>query len=391
MAWHMLVILLTFFVMGFGDVRGSFVGISKEVFGISAAQGGLIPFFGALSFGLFALPAGLLVGRKGKKFMLMTGLLITVVGHLLPCVLLQRYSHLLAAVFIMGVGMTCLLVSGNPLLREVTGPAQFARNLTFAQFIKSLGSITGPYVLALIVTMGYSWKGIFPTLALFALLAFFAVAAVRIPETIRVQPATIRDIFKLLGFRAIQVKILGIFLFVGSEMGMNTWLATHMWLTHGLGIQVDAIRFGPGLFWIAQGAGRILGSVILNWMEPRRFFLLCTLAGLGGLCGLIFGNRAMAIYSVVLCGLTFSNIWPTLFSLLLEIRPQQSSELSGLTVMANIGGALIPGAMGLITDLSAVRWCFLVPLGAFLYLAALAVAGLGSGPVRGHPGLADLP
>ena len=372
MSIHLLVILLVFYVMGFGDVRGSFVGISKEVFGVSAAQGGLIPFFGALAFGLFALPAGLLATRKGLKYVLQLGLLITVAGHAMPCFLLQRFSHLLLSVFIVGTGMTCLLVAGNPLLREVT-EGRFARNLTFAQFIKSLGSISGPYFIAFIVSQGHPWRGIFPAFALCALLAFLAVAAVGFPGTLPARPATLKDIFRILQDRTVRVQILGIFLFVGSEMGMNTWLASHMWLTHGMGIEVDAIRYGQGLFWLSQGVGRILGSVVLTWMEPRRFFLLCALAGLGGLLALVFGHRALAILAVAVCGASFSNIWPTLFSIMLDSRPSRAPELAGLTVMANLGGAVIPGLMGVLTDLTAVRWCFLVPVAAFLYLAALAL------------------
>ena len=374
MVVRILLIWMTFFVMGFGDVRGSFVGISKEVFGISAAQGGLIPFCGALAFGLFALPAGLLATRKGKKFLMMLGLFITVLGHLLPCFLLRNFSHLLLAVLVIGMGMTCLLVAGNPLLREVTEPARFARNLTFAQFIKSLGSITGPYLIALIVSLGYSWKGIFPLFALVPLVTLLVFPLVRIPETVKVNPATLGDIFRILKARSVQVKVLGIFLFVGSEMGMNTMLATHMWQTYGLSIEVDAIRYGQGLFWLAQGAGRILGAVVLNWMEPRRFLLVCALLGLVGLSGLIFGGRSAAIAAVALCGLTFANIWPTLFALLLDSRPHLPSEIAGLAVMANFGGAVLPLAMGLVTDFSAVRWCFLVPVGAFLYLTGLALA-----------------
>ena len=374
---RILLIWMTFFVMGFGDVRGSFVGISKEVFGISAAQGGLIPFCGALAFGLCALPAGLLATRKGKKFLMLLGLLITALGHLLPCFLLQRFSHLLLAILVIGMGMTCLLVAGNPLLREVTGPARFARDLTFAQFIKSLGSIAGPYLIAMIVSMGYSWKGIFPVFALVPLATLIAIVPVRIPETIQVRPATLRDIFRILKARTVQVKVLGIFLFVGSEMGMNTLLATHMWQTYGLSIEVDAIRYGQGLFWLAQGAGRMLGALILNWMQPARFFLVCALAGLAGLAGLMFGDRSLAIASVALCGASFANIWPTLFALLLETRPHLASEIAGLAVMANLGGAVLPLAMGLVADLSAVRWCFLVPAAAFIYLAGLALACQG--------------
>jgi len=376
MRWRILAILLTFYVMGFGDARGSFVGIAKELFGITAAQGGLIPFFGAMAFGLFALPAGMLATRMGKKFLMMLGLLITAAGHALPCVLLSGYGHLLAAVFIIGLGMTCLLVAGNPMLREVTEPSRFARNLTFAQFIKSLGSVSGPYFIAFIVSLGYSWIGVFPAFALCALAACVALAPVHIPESIQVRPATLRQIFRLLRSPAVLFQILGIFLFVGSEMGMNTWLSSHMWLTHGLGVQVDAVRYGPGLFWLAQGVGRILGSVILTWLDPRRFFLACVLSGLAGLAGLILCGRALAIASVALCGLSFANIWPTLFALLLDSRPRRAAELSGLTVMANSGGAVMPGAMGLVADLSGVRWCFLLPAGAFLYLLGLAAAML---------------
>jgi fucose permease len=373
---RILVIWLAFFVMGIGDVRGSFVGISKDVFGISSAQGGLIPFFAALGFGLFALPAGILATRKGQKNLMMLGLLITALGHLLPCFLLQRFSHLLLAMLIIGIGMTFLLVAGSPLLRDVTEPANYARNLTFAQFIKGLGSIAGPYLITLIVSLGFSWNGIFPLFTLIPLLTLAAIAAVRIPETVPTAPATLRDIFRLLKARTVRLKVLGIFLFVGAEMGMNTLLGVHMWQTHGMSIEVDAIRYGVGLFWLAEGAGRMLGTVILSWMAPPRFFLGCALAGLAGLVGLIFGHRDLAVASVVLCGLSFSNIWPVLFAILLERRPHLPSELAGLAVMANVGGAVMPLAMGLVADLTAVRWSFLVPLAGFLYLIVLAVAGV---------------
>jgi fucose permease len=377
MVVRLLVILLAFYVMGFGDVRGSFVGIAKEVYGISAAQGSLIPFCGAAAFGLGAIPAGLLATRRGKKYVMLLGLLITAAGHALPMVLLENYSHLVASVFVVGAGMTCLLVAGNPLLREVTGPGRFARDLTFAQFIKSLGSITGPYLIAFIVTLGFTWKELFPVLAGFSLLAFLAVAAVPVPESIPVEPATLGDMGRILRARTVQVKILGIFLFVGTEMGMNTWLAIHMWQTHGMSIEVDAIRYGQGLFWLAQGAGRILGSMVLNWMPARRFFLVCALAGLAGLAGLVLGHRALAVAAVAVCGASFANIWPTLFAILVETRPHRVTELAGLTVMANSGGAVMPWLMGLVTDRWGVRWCFLVGVAAFLYLTALALSGRG--------------
>ena len=53
---------------------------------------------------------------------------------------------LVAAIFLIGIGMTLLQVAGNPIMRDVSEEGRFARNLTFAQFIKGLGSIAGPAV-----------------------------------------------------------------------------------------------------------------------------------------------------------------------------------------------------------------------------------------------------
>jgi fucose permease len=373
------VLMLAFLVMGFGDLRGTFLGIAREVFGISAAQGALIPFFGALAFAGCALPVGLLATRKGKRSVLQAGLLLTAAAHFLPGVLMSRYAHLLATIFFIGVGMTFLLVAGNPLLRDVTEPSRYARNLTFAQFFKSLGSIAGPYLVALLTALGFSWKAVFPVLGVASLAVWAAVTAVPVAGTMPERPASLRDSLRLLRERAVRWKILGIFLFSGSEMGMNNFLASHLWLTFGMGIRGDAITYGQGLFWVSQGAGRLLGALVLTWVSARRFLLLCALAGILGLAGLILGSREGVIASVALCGMAFSNIWPSLFALTLEARPQRSSEIAGLAVMANVGGAVVPFLMGVVTDLSAVRWCFLVPLGAFLYVTALAGRPVRSG------------
>jgi len=373
MGLRLLVIFMVFFVMGFGDVRGSFVGIARGTFGITAAEGGLIPCAGAVAFGLFALPAGLLATRKGKRYVLQAGLLLTILGHLLPWVLLRTFHDLLLGVFLIGVGMTFLLVAGNPIMQDVASPARFARNLTFAQFIKALGSIAGPYLIAFIVALGLSWKELFPLFALFALITWVALTLVPIPEVNPLRPAHLRDLWALLRGRDIRLNMAGIFLFVGSEMGMNTFLASHMWLTHGLGIEGDAIRLGQGLFWLAEGAGRILGTLALTWVSTRRCFLFCALAGLAGLAGLILGNRPIAIASVALCGMAFANIWPCLFALTLALNPTRASELGGLTVMANVGGAVMPLLMGTLADHTSVPYAFLVPVAAFAYLTLLAL------------------
>lgn len=372
MGLQIFVLLMAFLVMGFGDLRGSTLGIARDVFHISAAQGALVPVAGAISFATLALPAGLLATRKGKRWVLQAGLLLTTAAHLIPCALMSSYWHLLLTIFSVGAGMTFLLVAGNPLLRDVTAPERYSRNLTFAQFCKSLGSIAGPYGLAALVRLGFGWTAVFPVLAAVSFVTWIAVTLVPIPETPPERPAHLRDIGRLLVDWRIFKRVFGIFLFAGSEMGMNNFLASHLWLTFGMDIKGDAISYGQGLFWISQGIGRLAGTAALTYIGTVTFLRLCVAVGLAGLVGLILGTQTVVIASVVLCGMAFSNVWPCLFALTLELRPKQSSEIAGLVVMANVGGAVVPLAMGKLTDLTAVRWSFLVPVLAFCYLSWLA-------------------
>lgn len=361
-----------FLVMGFGDLRGSFLGISRDVFGISAAQGALIPVCGALGFALVALPAGILATRTSLKTVLLAGLLLSALAHAAPWFVLERFAHLLAAIFAIGCAMTFLLVAGNPLLRDVAGPRNYARNLTFAQFVKSLGSIAGPYLVAFLAARNLPWTTVFPLFALASLAAFILLLPVPMPGTLPVRPATPGRILALLRTPEVAWNVLGFFLFTGSEMGMNNFLASHMSLSFGMDIRGDAIRLGQGLFWISQGAGRLLGTLVLFRVDAARFFQVCVFTGLGALLALALGNRTVAVGAVVVCGATFANVWPALFALTVERRPDRGAELAGLTILANLGGAVIPLGMGALTDALSVRWCFLAPGAAFLYLAFLS-------------------
>ena len=137
----------------------------------------------------------------------------------------------------------------------------------------------------------------------------------------------------------------------------------------------SATRLGPGLFFIALSAGRFLGSFVLNFLDAQRFFRLSALLGLAGLGLLLFGGRSAALSGIVLCGLGFANIWPLVFSLTIERRPERSGALSGLMCMAIFGGAALPALMGVAADRAGVRLAFVFPLACFAYLTALALLG----------------
>jgi len=364
-------VFLAFFIMGFVDSVGAMVGYAREQFHLSGTMAGLLPFFGFVAFALVSVPAGVLVDRIGKVRMLGAGLVLVLAGELIPTFSVTRYGYLLAAIFFIGVGMTVLQVAGNPIMRDVSEAGRFARNLTFAQFIKSLGSNAAPYLLPFVAALGWGWTAVFPIFAACAALNLLVLPAVGATASPRAEaPATLRRCFALLRDPYVASVVAAIFLYVGAEVGMNAWIATH--LNRSFELDLDSATRALGLFLGGLAAGRLGGSLLLNFVSPQRFLLAS--AGLGALAAgaMLVPSRGVVLGATLLAGLAFSNIWPLVFSLAIEERPGRAGELSGLMCMAIFGGALSPLLMGKLADAISVRAAFLVPLACFVYLTGFA-------------------
>jgi MFS transporter, FHS family, L-fucose permease len=136
--------------------------------------------------------------------------------------------------------------------------------------------------------------------------------------------------------------------------------------------QVDIGRIGllgTGLFFLALTIGRFSGGVILNWISTRAFLRITCALSLIGLAGIFVPRAEVAVASFFSIGLGFANIFPLIFSTVIDSLPEQSSALSGLMVMAIVGGAVLPPVMGLVADsLHSVQASFAVPLLCLVYI-----------------------
>ena len=165
--------------------------------------------------------------------------------------------------------------------------------------------------------------------------------------------------------------VLGIFLYVGAEVCMATFLLPTL---TGLGFPAEkAALFGATLFFGVLTFGRLVAGVVK--VSPRTFFRLSAFLGLVGLGLLMTNNKSLALVGVVLGGLGFANIWPMLFSITVEEMPERGSELSGLMCMAISGGALVPLVMGKLRDGGLTNLSFVVPAACFAYLLLLSLKG----------------
>jgi len=382
-------VFLVFLAMGFGDVVGPMVGLAKETFALSNFMAQLLPFSGFLMFGLLSVPMGLLQDRKGKKFILMTGLAIALVGLIIPMFAgmygpspvitpgdFMKFYVLLASIFLLGAGATTLQVVGNPIMRDVSPEGGYSRNLSFAQAIKAIGSSMGFLLPPLAVAaFGLDWPLLFPIYAGIILITLFSCASMQVAETKdpNAKPATFGSCFSLLFEDKFILKmVLGIFLYVGAEVCFSSGVP--MLLRDKFGMTGFGLWISWALFFLPILAGRFAGAMVLKSMSPGKFLVLTTLLSVAGIICVFSGLQALAFAGIVLAGLGFANIFPLIFSITIDYKPERSNEISGLMVTAIVGGAFIPPLMGLVADASgSVTMGFLVPLAALIYIAAVSL------------------
>jgi len=370
-------IFLAFFLMGLADAMGPNADRVKHAYQLSNVMSTLLPFVVFIAFAVFSVPGGLLAARVGKKKLLLLGLGINALALVIPSFATPSFGILLACIFALGVGTTFLQVAGNPIMRDVSAEGRYSRNLAFAQGIKGIGSTASTYLVTAITMLalfkGMDWRGAFPPFCALMALAFVSVAFLNVKETKADVPPSIGTSLGLLGEPIFALAVLGIFLYVGAEASMGRFLKPTL-MAFGLDEQT-ANKFGPTMFFLLLTIGRLLGSAVLAVMTPRTCFRLSALLGLVGAAALMLGSQPLAIAGIVAAGLGFANIWPMLFSITVEERPERANELSGLMCMAISGGALVPLLMGWFLDRNWGAWAFLVPTGCFAYLFLLSLKG----------------
>lgn len=383
-------IFLAFLCMGFGDVVGPLVGLAKDSFELSNFLAQLLSFSGFIMFGLISIPMGVYQDKKGKKFILTLGLIIAIIGLIIPMlngmygpkVVIEsgsqsKFITLLFSIFLLGAGATILQVAGNPIMRDVSPEGKYSSNLSLGQSIKAIGSSLG-FLLppAVGIALGMDWSILFPIYAVLILITVLWVRAINVTEKKDAEsaPASLGSSFGLLKNPFVLMMVIGIFLYVGSEVSMSSQVPILM--KDVFGLEEFGLWVSWALFFLPIFIGRLVGAFILRVMSAPKFLVVSVAMAIVGILALLLGSKAMAFAGIVLVGLGFSNIFPLIFSITVDAMPKRTNELSGLMVTAIVGGALVPPITGAVADASSIILGFLVPLACMVYISVLALRSL---------------
>jgi len=365
---YYLPVFMSFYIMGFVDIVGVATGYVQKDFGLSDSVAQILPMMVFIWFALMAIPTGIFQDRKGKKITVNIGIILTGVGMLIPF-LHYTYTTVLIGFALLGIANTIIQVSANPLLIDISSKGNKAANLTLSQFIKAIASMLGPIITAALARYTGDWKLIFPIYAVISVFGFIWLNSIKIEKTHEEKsPATLKTVFNLLKNPFILVMIFAMFLIVGFDVSMNSNIAR--FLTTSFSVDIDTASIGISVYFASLMTGRLSGSFLLRVIKPNIFLVVSTIITLIGLLGLtIASNFNIALIMILIAGLGFSNIFPILFAIIVENKPQYANELSGLIIFAVSGGAIIPPIMGMIRQNFGVTASIFVLIACILYVS----------------------
>ncbi|MDH5414258.1 MAG: MFS transporter [Flavobacteriaceae bacterium] len=360
-------VFLTFIVMGFVDIVGVSTGYIQKDFELSDSLAQFIPSMVFVWFFFFSIPAGILQDNIGKKKMMNIGILITLIGLLIPFISYSFIMVLVAFVFI-GIGNTIVQVAANPLLQEVTTKEKLSSFLSLSQFIKAITSLLGPVIATYMAVKYGDWRFVFLVYAIVSVISVLWLSSTSITETIKSESrATFKSCFSLLKNKFVLSVVIAIFFIVGADVGMNSNIQGFLMKLHGLSL--ENASFGISIYFTALMISRFVGAILLQFLKPSFFLLSTTFLALAGTVLLFFSTSELIAYiAIFIVGLGAGNLFPLVFSIAINKMPERANEISGLLIMAIVGGAIIPPIMGLVGSEVGVIGSILVLIACFSYV-----------------------
>lgn len=425
------VLVLLFFMWGFITCMNDIlIPYLKSVFHLNYKQAMIIQFtfFGAYFIGslLYYTVSNMLgdpINKIGYKNGIIIGLLISATGTgiFYPAIWLHSYEVFLIGLFVLGLGFTLLQIAANPYVAIIGEPNTASSRLNMAQGFNSLGTTLAPLIGGYWVFTYFSHLQqesagalLLPYMSftlLFLLLALLFVF-IKLPDYKSSDP---RVSFRISHFPQLYWGIIAIFMYVGAEVSIGSMLINFLKLPHiGNMNEATASRF-VSLYWNGLMIGRFLGAIFLTnstfktklmrssivWLlsfvfiayihsfqtafvyvipmlfasmvlafakKPQISLTFFSLINLILLFLVVSMSGNVVVWFVILTGLFNSIMWSNIFTLSIHNLGVYTSRASSLLVMAIVGGAILPLAMGALADAVSIQWSYVIPMIGFAYL-----------------------
>ena len=343
-----------------------------------------------IAYAVMGYPAGNLLQKFGYKKTALIAISIGFAGVGIQTLsgTMESFGVYLLGAFIAGFSMCLLNTVVNPMLHSLGGGGNKGNQLI--QIGGSFNSLCGTAVIILtgiLIPEGIKnaqISNVFPlmyaALAIFAF-AFLVIALTAIPEKDKEQQVSSESSqYSPLSFRHFILGAVGIFVYVGVEVGipnvLNKWLQSpdlDVLQLGGMGNAEAIAGSVTATYWLLMLVGRLLGAAIGSKVSAKSMLLVASGLGLvltlvamftpvsslinlpvfktdaSGLFGLVQVPVSAAL--LVLIGLCTSVMWGGIFNLAVEGLGKYTEKASGIFMVMVCGGGILPLLQNAIVDM----------------------------------------
>ena len=408
-----------FFLWGFITVLvDSLVPRLKDVFEMSYAKTVLVQFAFFTAFFVVSVPAGAILSRIGYRKGIVLGLIIMALGCLLfyPAAEYRNFTIFLIGYFTLAGGITVLQVAANPYVALLGSEEGASSRLNLSQAFNSLGTTIAPVVGALFLLSDsvktseeinalstlekvdyYAAEAATVQTPFLLIASFIGVLAIvfafiKLPKVMQESPKG--GYLSLLRNKLMLMGALGIFVYVGAEVAIGSFLVNYFNDMNLAVIVADnetmmriansiASTFNKsfsnsdpksllGIFiifyWGGAMIGRFVGAYLTKIMPAGRVLSIFALLAIVMIVVSISSQGLLSMWSILAVGLFNSIMFPTIFTLTLEGLGDLKAQASGLLCMAIVGGAIIPFVFGGLIDSFGFKTAFILTLFCYGYI-----------------------
>lgn len=391
-----------FFIWGFVTcLNDILIPHLKSLFILNYTQVMLVQFCFFAAYLLVSVPSGYFVERFNYQKGIITGLTLASIGCFLfyPAAELLSYPLFLSAFFVLASGITLLQVAANPYVTILGQPETAARRLTLTQAFNSLGTTLAPYFGGLLILtipvktveqikslnpdalaayqsaqaklVQLPYLGLTGALLLIALIfAWIKLPNIAPPFIEHTAPEhRVADHKNAWHYRHLVLGALGIFVYVGAEVSIGSFLISYLGEPHIAGLSSQAASKYVPFYWGGAMLGRFLGASLMQYVAANKLLTFNALTATLLVLIAMSGSGRVAMWSLLAIGLFNSIMFPTIFSLALNGLGKDTGQGSGLLCAAIIGGAIVPMAQGLFADRIGLQLAFFIPALCYCYIA----------------------
>ena len=412
------VMYLLFFMIAFvTNLCNPMAVIVKNNFAMSnfAAQLGNAANF--IAYAAMGIPAGMLLKKIGYRKTALVAILVGFVGVFLQYMsgwaAIQSFWVYLIGAFTAGFCMCMLNTVVNPMLNTLGGGGNKGNQLVqFGGVCNSLAAVLVTIIMGSLIAdatkaqISDATPALMIALGVFAF-AFLVLLLVKIPEPELEISNDDKQVvngkkYSAFSFRHFNLGILAIFLYMGVEVGVPTYVMQYLTTapdatTPGLGINAGIVGMIVAVYWLLMLVGRLLGGMLASKVSSRTQIAtvsaICLILVLLGMflpsdvmvkmpgidwatLTVMTAQVPVGIFALILVGLCTSVMWGGIFNMAVEGLGKYTSIASGAFMTMVCGGGILIPLQGKLADVFGnFQMSYIVVLACAAYILFYALIG----------------